>query len=380
MKLLKSKIFLIFYVLCCVACKNPVQHKDVQYLAIGTYTETLDFVDGQAEGFYIYTFDKSNGSIDYLCTSPYIANPSFLAVNPDGKEIYVVSETQGPGQYDFGKIAAYEFDAANDTIKFVNEVSSMGKSPCFISLSQDRKEAYAANYGGGIAVFPLSGNGIVEASQVIYHEGNSTHERQEASHPHMIEEIYTGTVVVADLGTNSYYKYATGFLTDSLVLNTIIPAGKNEAGPRHFAYNEKSNLLYFFNELNNMIEVIDNSSDMSIQMISSIAPGDTNTGTSAEIMLHPSGKFLYASTRGTVNGISVFTVNPSDGLLTFKSFTSSKGLTPRYFTFDPDGEYLLTANQDSNTIVTFRIDQQTGQLIDEGIVSDVPTPVCIKFF
>ena len=99
----------------------------------------------------------------------------------------------------------------------------------------------------------------------------------------------------------------------------------------------------------------------------------------AEIEVHPSGKFLYASNRGDGNSISIFAIDPGKGTLTPIEITSTQGKTPRSFAIDPTGTLLFAANQQSNNIVIFRIDQETGKLTPTGRVLDVSQPVCVKF-
>jgi 6-phosphogluconolactonase len=102
--------------------------------------------------------------------------------------------------------------------------------------------------------------------------------------------------------------------------------------------------------------------------------GDTST---AEVQVHPSGKFLYGSNRGH-DSIVVFAIE-ANGTLRYLENTPTGGRTPRNFGISPDGRYLLAANQDSGNVVVFRIDPKSGRLASTGNVLEVPSPVCVKF-
>jgi len=115
------------------------------------------------------------------------------------------------------------------------------------------------------------------------------------------------------------------------------------------------------------------------QVISTLAEGDSLDAACADIHITPSGKYLYASNRGQFNNIAMYTIHPQTGELSLIGHQPTKGEIPRNFIIDPTGTYLLVANQNSNNVVTFRIDQRTGKLIDIGVETTIPTPVCLKF-
>jgi 6-phosphogluconolactonase len=98
----------------------------------------------------------------------------------------------------------------------------------------------------------------------------------------------------------------------------------------------------------------------------------------AEVQVHPSGKFLYGSNRGH-DSITVFAIDETTGKLTFVQNEPTQGKTPRGFGIDPSGSYLLAANQQSDTVVVFRIDAKTGRLAATGNSIELGAPVCVKF-
>jgi 6-phosphogluconolactonase len=376
LKIIIAATLVAFVFASCI--NNQGKKSDNVYLAIGTYTEDLGWVKGQAEGFYIYSFNTRSGMLTYVSTSPSIANPSYVRVHPNGKIIYAVSETGGSGEMDFGEIQTFSFDASNKKISHINTVSSKGKSPCYLDLDFESNRAFVANYGGGIALFPIENDIIKDATDFLYHQGKSTHWRQETSHPHKIEPLNDSLVLVTDLGTNKLYLYAIG-KSNTLKLQKEIEMANGESGPRHFAVNSSSNKVYVLNELNSTIEVFDLGSLQREQLIMAVDTAQTIAGGSSEIKIHPFGKFLFASTRGEANVISLFEIDRLGNLAYVSSFPS-KGKTPRHFAFSPDGKFMVVANQDSNNLVVFEIDPESGELIETDINIEVPTPTCLQFF
>ena len=157
--------------------------------------------------------------------------------------------------------------------------------------------------------------------------------------------------------------------------------GKN-AGSRHLAWHPKQPWLYIINELNGTIEMVKmNPATKEMthsQTISTLSNSDS-PASSADIHITPNGKFLYGTNRGEHNNIAMYQINENNGELTFLGNQSSKGRSPRNFVIAPDGKFLLVANQDSDNIVTFKINEETGRLEDTGLEVKVATPVCLKF-
>jgi 6-phosphogluconolactonase len=99
----------------------------------------------------------------------------------------------------------------------------------------------------------------------------------------------------------------------------------------------------------------------------------------ADIHITASGKFLYASVRDPDNIIAAFSINLQDGSLTPIGNVASGGKTPRNFAIDPADKFLLAANQNSDNIITYSIDPDSGKLTQVGNAVNIPSPVCIKF-
>ncbi len=153
------------------------------------------------------------------------------------------------------------------------------------------------------------------------------------------------------------------------------------SGPRHFAFHPAGHFAYVINEIHCTVTALDYDAERGVlkelQTVSTLPEKLQEGYSTAEVQVHPSGKFLYGSNRGH-DSIAAFAIDPKNGRLRAIGHQSTEGKTPRNFGIDPTGTYLIAANQDSNTLVVFRIDPETGALKPTGHTVDVPMPVCVK--
>src|SRR5581483_6068332 len=187
---------------------------------------------------------------------------------------------------------------------------------------------------------------------------------------------------VADLGLDKIFVYrfdqAKGTLTPNEPESASVAPS---AGPRHFAFHPNGRNAYAVNELHSTISAFrydaKHGTLKDLQTISALPQGFTGPSYGAEVQVHPSGKFLYASNRGH-DSIAIFAIDPETGALSLVGHQASQIKTPRGFGIDPTGAYLLVANQGSHNLVVFRIDPKTGALTQTGTRVEVPVPVCVK--
>ena len=194
---------------------------------------------------------------------------------------------------------------------------------------------------------------------------------------------YTGTYTDgAGKGIYGFrFQPATGTLTSiGLMAETVHPSFLVIHPNRRFLYavNEISSI----NELDSSLTALSFDPGKGILKeidTVSILPGSyKGFSTTAEVQVHPNGKFVYGSNRGH-DSIAVFRIDDSRGTVEAAGFVPAGGKTPRYFAIDPTGRYLFAANQDSGNIVLFRVDAENGRLSETGTVLDTPKPVCIVF-
>jgi 6-phosphogluconolactonase len=188
---------------------------------------------------------------------------------------------------------------------------------------------------------------------------------------------------VADLGLDKVLVYRLNPKTGALTPNdppfaSVAPG----SGPRHTAFDPHGRYVYVINQTANNIIRFGWDSKHGIltqfEAVSTLPEGFTGNDMGAEILMHPSGKFVYATNRGN-NSVAVFSVQADTGRLNPIQYISTQGKTPRNADFDPTGKWLLVTNQDSSTAVVFRIDQSTGQLTENGDPVAVPAPFCERF-
>ena len=361
---------------CSFAQKNSNEH----YLLVGTYTQ------GKSEGLYTYKFNSVTGDFSYVSVAKNCKNPSYLAVSPNEKYVYAVNETNSKNSFG-GHVTAFSFNRQNGILSEVNKQSSGGNDPCYITVDKSGKWVVIANYSSGtVSVLPIKKDGSLDSAvTVIQHEGTGVNsDRQEGPHAHSTVLSRDNDYLFAqDLGIDKIMIYAfnnkTGQLTPAPTPYVEVEPG---AGPRHFDFHPNNKYAYLIEELTGSISVYNYQGHGQlalIQNISALPPDYTGPVGSADIHVSPDGKFLYASNRGESNTIAILKINQQTGMLTLVGHQSTLGKTPRNFNFDPSGNFLLAANQNSDDVVIFKRDKQTGLLTDTGKKIEVGNPVCIKW-
>ncbi|MBX9572087.1 MAG: lactonase family protein [Candidatus Obscuribacterales bacterium] len=347
----------------------------------GTYT------DGASKGIYTYKFDSKDGRLEPLSdTNGGIKNPSFLAIHPDGEFLYAVSEVGEIDGKPGGTLWAYSIDPETGKLSFINKQSTAGSGPCFVALDKTNKIALVANYdSGSVSSFALNADGsIAEASSQIQHKGSSIDPaRQTAPHAHSINGSPDNRfALAADLGLDKILIYKLDQKTAQLKTGdkefNKTPEG---GGPRHLFFHPNGHYVYVCNEMQSSVSAYQyNAEDGSMSLLQTISttPGEIAGNSTAEIQIHPSGKFAYCSNRGH-DSIAIFKIDESTGKLTTIGHAKTMGKKPRHFCIDPSGSFIIACNQASNNVIVFKIDKTTGNLTQIGDTIELPSPVCVKF-
>ena len=359
-------------------------------LALGTarsaelhfYAGTYTAKDG-GRGIYSYRMDSETGKVQGGELVAELRSPSFLAVHPTGKFLYAVAEVGDFEGKNTGSIAAFAVSGPGQ-LKPLNTQASLGAVPCHVALNEAGTHVFLANYGGGsVAAFPVQTDGSLGAASGFFQNAGSgpNARRQEGPHAHGIYPHRNGRVVYAcDLGTDEVlaYPWKSGALVADQSLGAKLPPG---SGPRHLAIHPAGSSIYVLNELLNTVSVLrrdDASGALSlVQTLPTLPSGFTGENHTAEIFVHPNGKFVYSSNRGH-DSLAVFAVEP-DGRLTPAGHVGTGGAVPRGFAISPGGDWLIAANQASNNLVVFKLDAATGKLTPTGQELPVRTPVCVVF-
>lgn len=328
-------------------------------ICIGTYGDNL----------YIYEFDTDD--LEFREKGHYSAiNPSY-ALHKDG-HIYAVSET-GPesGLYSFNE----------DGIKTA-ELHQTGADPCFIMKHGDH--VMTADYSGGsVSVFPTEEGVLKACCQTLEFEGSGpVTDRQESSHIHQLKTLPQDPrwVIASDLGADRIWILEYDGTDQGSPLNKAgdipCPAG---SGPRHMEFSKDCRTLYCLAELsgNVLVYSIRHTEECpEFKLIQEIQADEVNAGGSADIHLHPSGKYLYTSHRLDNDGIAIFKTYP-DGTIEKIGYTRT-ARHPRNFMITEDGKLLLAACRDDRVIQVFRITEDGLLTLTPSVLrfeSDRPSSV-----
>lgn len=351
------------------------------HLYTGGYTKAPN---GRAPGIGIFTFDPESGVIESLGWAEGVVNPSFLATTTDGRYVYAVTEGDGEGA-----VAAFERDAASGTLTELNRQSSQGRGPCHVSIDHSGKYVLVANYGSGsVAALPIQADGSLgEATGMVQQEGTSINpDRQEGPHAHMILSAPDGAYVfAADLGADRVFGYTldveSGALTPAPAAGGVAEPG---AGPRHFAWSLDTRTVYVLNELGFTLTVYDYNAETGAftarQTLSTLPEGYDGRNSCAHVVVSPDGRFVYGSNRFH-DTIAIWEVAAETGELTLVDHVTSGGKTPRNFALSPDptGRWLIVANQDSDQVVVWPRNPESGLPEGEGVTYDIPSCSCLLF-
>lgn len=368
------------------AASTAVHAASDQLVYIGTYTNNKK-ARVESKGIYVFGLDSKTGKLEPMGVAAEVKSPSFLAISPDKKFLYSVSEMAGVGG---GAITAFSIDAASGKLTMLNQQPSVGAGPCHVSVDPTGKAVMAANYGGGSVVsYPVNADGSLgESGSFIQHTGasNANPRRQKDPHAHSINVDKAGKFAfAADLGCDKIFIYKLDAAAGKLTPNTpaygeVPPSG----GPRHFAFHPSGKYGYVCNEMTCTVTSFSYDADKgaltALETISTLPPGvavDPKFST-AETAVHPNGKFVYVSNRGH-DTIAIFKVDPATGKLTYVENAPAGVAIPRNFGIDPTGTWLISAGQNSSTIAVFRVDTETGKLTPTGQTLDVGAPVCVRF-
>lgn len=345
----------------------------------GTYTDTT------SKGIYVGTFDLAEGRLPAVELAAEAARPSFLAIHPRRPWLYAVGEVADFQGKKTGVVRAFALEPSGK-LRRLNEQPSGGMGPCHVTVEPGGRCVLVANYGGGsVASLPIEEDGrLGPPGSVIQHQGRGPNpRRQEGPHAHSINVDPTGRfALAADLGCDKVFVYRLDAAAGRLVPHdppavALAPG----AGPRHLAFHPSGRFAYVINELDSTVTALSyDAAAGRLTVLASVStlPADfSGTNTTADVHVHPTGKFLYGSNRGH-DSIAIFAIGV-DGTLRLLGHQSTRGKTPRNFALDPTGRYLLAANQDSDTVAVFRINAQTGLLSPVGEPVAVPRPVCIRF-
>ena len=352
------------------------QTSDRCYLLIGGYTKA-----SEKEGIAVYEFNTRMGDLQFRSVTGGIENASYLAISKDGNKVYAVSEKNS------GSVKAYRFDRASGKLAFMNEASSGGEGPCYVSVDDAGTHVFTANYdNGSLGVIRLNKDGSLDTTAVgsILHQGSSINKESQTG-PHAHSAVLSPDnhyLLSANLGNDRVYIYhfsanAKEPLSPANPAYVTITPG---SGPRHICFHPNGRYVFVVNEMGGSVDAFDYKEGVlrHKQTITMLPGGFSGTVEAADIHISPDGKYLYASNREVRNEIVIYSIGVS-GLLRFAGRQPVLGAAPRNFVIDPTGKFLLVANVKTNEVIVFRRNAQTGLLTFTGKKISVTGPACLKF-
>ena len=355
---------------------------DEALLYVGTYTEGT-----KSEGVYTLRMDRRSGALRRVGSVDAGANPSFLAIHPNGRVLYAANEVETHNGKPTGVVSAFAIASETGALTRLNEQPSEGGAPCFVSVDRSGRVVLVANYAAGsVALLPIKTDGaLAPATKVVRHTGSGPNaERQSAPHAHcIVADPSNRFALAADLGADRVFVYRLDL--DGKTLRHVEGGDavmRPGTGPRHIAFHPTLPLVFVACELDSTVATLRFDAERGalspLDIRSTVPPGWTGTNYPADIHIAASGRTLYVSNRG-LNSLAVFSVAASTGALTLEQMVSTEGDWPRNFTLDPTGRWLLVANQRSDSIIVFGRDPESGQLTPTRQRIALPSPVCLRF-
>jgi 6-phosphogluconolactonase len=286
-----------------------------------------------------------------------------------------------------GGVAAFAVEK-DGALRLLNQEATGGGGTCHVNTDKDGKTVLCANYGGGsVASFPVDKDGkLLPRAAFAQHTGGSVNPgRQKEPHAHSINPSPDGRfAVAADLGTDKIYVYKLDKGKGTITPHDppFVQAPNPGAGPRHTAFHPNGRILYAINELDNTITAYRwdgrRGALAAGQTISTLPEGFTGKSSTAEVVVHPNGRFVYGSNRGH-DSLAVFAIDKRTGALTLLGHTPTEGKNPRNFAIAPSGKWLIAANQDTGNLAVYAVEEDGARLRFTGQSVFVPKAVCVRF-
>ena len=336
-----------------------------------------------SKGIYLADFDSATGRLTEPILAVEYKNPGFLALHPAKPVLYACGQPTQSFPDGSASLGAFSIGSGS-ALKFLGEASTGGKGACHVAVDATGSTVAVANYGdGSFSTVRLDENGVPGAmgSRISNKGSGSNTPRQDGPHAHGVYfDRANKHLFVPDLGLDQVFVHpfdaATSTLGAALPSLTTAPG----AGPRHLAFLPDEKHAYVINELSNTILAASHADGKfaALGSVPTLPAGFTGKNTTAEVEVHPNGRFVYGSNRGH-DSIAVYQRDADTGSLVFLQHAPCGGRVPRHFKIDPSGKWLLCAHQESNTISVLALDPETGKLGEPGNTVSAPSPICLLF-
>ncbi len=367
----------------------PAQQPAGSTLLVGTQT------GGTSRGIYGFRWDAATGGLKPLGLLAPARMPTFLVLSRNGKLLFTANETDAAsggaegGVSSFRVVVGASSDAGRVELVPVNTEEAGGAGTCHVGLDATGRVLLCANYGGGsVSSFPVGTDGRIGAMASHFQftgtgpDRKRNKERQEASHAHRATGSPGGRwALFNDLGLDCIHVYALDAATAKMTAHGqwTAPAG---SGPRALAFHPNGRWAYCVTELSSEVLLLgwdEGRGELTMrQQVSLLPTGFTGRSQACEVVLDRAGQFLYAADR-FYDGVYRFQVDEKTGELSGMERSTMEGKTPRHMTLDPTERWLLTANQDSDTIEIWPRNPRTGMLGKQSVSVGIEKPQCLVF-
>lgn len=370
---------------------QPAAGPTNRYVYVGTYTAPHTAPGGTkpstARGIYVFRMDGSTGALSPVQVVD-VENPSWVTLDAQGRYLYAVNEVPAwKGQTNSGGVSAFAVDPSSGQLTPLNDQATGGADSTHVTVDPTSRWVITSNYtGGNYTLLPIESDGrLGPPSDVFAPTGMGPNaDRQEGPHAHETRFDTGGSFLLgADLGLDRLWSWRIDPSAGKFVPNSVpyvqVASG---SGARHFDFHPSGKFLYAITEMGNAINVFTYDATRGtaiwVQTVGTLPADFSATSTTAEIMVHPTGRWLYGSNRGH-DSVVAFSIDQAGGRLSAPSWTPTQGAVPRGVAIDPSGMLLLAGNLDSDTVVPFSINQSTGALTPTGAVTQTPVPVAFAF-
>ena len=340
---------------------------------VGTWSEQ------PGEGIYTYRLDPATGDFGLL-RKELTDRPFHLTLSRDQRFLYATSSKHGNAP---GMVVAYAIEETG-VLRRLNQQPTGGSEPCYVCVDGANSFLIVANYrSGSVTLMPLASDGSLGPSScTVQHQGTGpVAHRQSEAHPHCFQLGPGDRFAYApDLGADRVFAYE---IDDGAgTLRPTEPAALQPgAGPRHINFHPDGRFAYVINELDSTINVFDWDPQTGhltqTQSISALPEGFSGSSHTADVQIHPNGRFAYGTNRGH-DSIATFTIDESTGSLSMLDCTPAGGQIPWNIAIAPDGHVLTSANHGSNNVTAFSIDTDTGLLQPLGSPAVAASPTCVR--
>lgn len=339
---------------------------------VGSYNYSLWSQKADGQGISLGEIDTNTGAMRIACSYGKLRNPSYLLIK--NNILYAIEEI--PEELE-PRLCAFKIK--ENSLEIFSSKTLKGSSACHISIDNKKTQIAVSYYAsGGLELIALNKDGSIgKRTAKIQHKGQSLNpKRQEASHIHSSVFSDDGKYLfIADLGTDEIviYKIASTTPTQTLKL-------KAGSGPRHLAWHKNKKHLFLVNELSNTLSLckFENSELKLLKTVSTLSSHANTESYASALKIHPNGRYIYVSNRGE-DSIAVFKFNQATETLKLIQSISSQGKFPRDLELSKDARFLLVANQNSDNIFSYFIDEKTGLLEPSNQKLNLSTVVCVAF-